>query len=107
MTENNDKLIHRFMNDRKKEIEDHGFSRRVMKQLPDREKRISNLWVVCCSIAGMILFFLLGGAKVVAGIVRIITSGSANYFENTDPLPLTIAIAVLLCLGVKRICSIE
>ena len=45
MTETtDDKLLQQFFSDNRKEIEDNGFSRRVMHHLPDRYYRISQLW---------------------------------------------------------------
>lgn len=108
MTENNDMHINRFLHERKRELEDNGFSRRVMKKLPNREKKISNLWTLCCSILTFMLFFLLGGANLLLEMFRqILLSGSVTYLENTDPIPLITAAVILISLGVKRICSME
>ena len=41
MTENNDKLLIDFFAENRQEIPDNGFTRRVMRHLPDRTQRIS------------------------------------------------------------------
>ena len=49
MTETtDDKLLQQFFSDNRKEIEDNGFSRRVMHHLPNRYYRISQLWSLFC-----------------------------------------------------------
>ena len=45
MTENNDKLLIDFFAENRQEIPDNGFTRRVMRHLPDRTRRISQVWV--------------------------------------------------------------
>ena len=48
MTENNDKLLIDFFAENRQEIPDNGFTRRVMRHLPDRTRRISQVWVTFC-----------------------------------------------------------
>ncbi|MBQ9215507.1 MAG: DUF5056 domain-containing protein [Prevotella sp.] len=47
------------------QIEDRGFTERVMKNLPDRKieiaRKLSCLWTIFCIVIGVALFFLLGG----------------------------------------------
>ena len=43
MMENDDKLISQFMHANKHEIEDNGFSRRVIRQLPEHAKWMSDV----------------------------------------------------------------
>lgn len=108
MTENNDKLITRFFQERKQEIEDKGFSRRVMHKLPNRERKLSNLWTTFCIILSCILFFLFGGTEVLFDIFRkIFASGTVAYIENMDPISLAIVVFILITMGIKRITSLE
>ena len=53
MTENNDKLLIDFFAENRQEIPDNGFTRRVMRHLPDRTRRISLflLYRKICSLA--------------------------------------------------------
>ena len=48
MMENDDKLLVAFFDENRQEIPDNGFTRRVMRHLPDRTRRISQLWVTFC-----------------------------------------------------------
>ena len=49
MTEIDDKMISQFFQNEKKEIKDNGFSNRVMRHLPDRVNKLSNMWVAFCT----------------------------------------------------------
>lgn len=107
MTEKtNDKLLQDFFSENRKEIEDHGFSRRVMRHLPDRYNRISQLWSLFCFTLAVVLFFALDGLQLVLGALRetfisTVQSGAAEL----DPKSLIVAAAVLLYLGYRKICS--
>lgn len=49
MTETDDKLLKQFFGEQKQEIEDNGFSRRVMRNLPGRNHRLVQAWGAACS----------------------------------------------------------
>ena len=48
MTETDDKLLKQFFGEQKQEIEDNGFSRRVMRNLPGRNHRLVQAWGAAC-----------------------------------------------------------
>ena len=54
------------------QIEDNGFTERVMKNLPDRRldvaRRLSQLWTLFCIVVAGGLFFVFGGWQVVTGL---------------------------------------
>ena len=54
------------------QIEDNGFTERVMQHLPDetfaKAHRLSTLWTLFCVIVGAVLFFVFGGWQVVVGL---------------------------------------
>lgn len=68
MTEYNidEKLIVRFFEaNRIGEIEDRGFSRRVMRQLPvSRMHRLNTLWTLLCTLIAVVYFFMHQGTRV-------------------------------------------
>ena len=74
------------------QIEDRGFTERVMKNLPERRveqvRRLSRLWTIFCGVVGVAMFFLLGGWQVVQGwflaAVRM-TIGWLEIFMVTAP----------------------
>ena len=108
MTETtDDKLLQQFFSDNRKEIEDNGFSRRVMHHLPDRDYRISQLWSLFCFTLAVVLFFVLDGLQLVLGALReTFTSAVESGAAELDLKSLIIAAVVLVYLGYRKICSL-
>ncbi len=108
MTETtDDKLLQKFFSDNRKEIEDNGFSRRVMHHLPDRYYRISQLWSLFCFTLAIVLFFVLDGLQLVLATLReTFTSALESGAAEIDPKSLVIVAVVLLYFGYRKICSL-
>ena len=74
------------------QIEDNGFTERVMQSLPERKlltaRRLSQLWTLFCIVVGVALFFLFGGWQVIqslfVGGLRM-TLGWLEVFMATAP----------------------
>jgi hypothetical protein len=104
MMETDDKLLKQFFSEHKQEIKDNGFSRIVMKRLPDRSLSISNVWTTCCKALALILFLALGGLQAIGGVLReiftlVVQHGAINF----DFSSLLMAAAVLLFFGIRSI----
>ena len=67
MTDNNidEKLIASFFEAHQiGEIEDRGFSRRVMRRLPEsRMRRLNTVWTLLCMVAVVVYFIMQQGTK--------------------------------------------
>ena len=53
------------------QVEDNGFTERVMQNLPTgtvTARRLSNLWSLFCILVGLGLFFAFGGLQVLQGL---------------------------------------
>ena len=70
MTDNNQILEDLFRQAAQQQIEDNGFTERVMQNLPktDTVRRLSRLWSVFCVLVGLGLFFAFGGWQVLQGL---------------------------------------
>lgn len=73
MTDKDDILIEDFFKQAaQQQIEDNGFTERVMQSLPDTQmetvRRLSRLWTVFCVLSGVLLFFLFGGWQLLQGL---------------------------------------
>lgn len=95
----NDKLLHDFFAENKQEIADNGFSQRVMHHLPSQSNWLTRIRTALLVIIGTILFVWLGGVEAT---LRNMQEATANI----DQKSLIIITIVLLCLGVKKICSL-
>lgn len=107
MTEtDNDKRLCDFFSENKHEIADNGFSRRVMRHLPDRSNRLTHIWTVFVLAIGTALFFWLGGLGAVWGTLREVFISMINHGTTTlDPKSLLIAAVVLLFMGTRKVLS--
>ena len=107
MTENNDKLLIDFFAENRQEIPDNGFTRRVMRHLPDRTRRISQVWVTFCFTLALVLFFVFDGLQQVLGTLReTLTAAAQSGVTELDPKSLLVAGIVLLFLLYRKICSL-
>ena len=108
MTDIEDKMINQFFQAEKKEVKDNGFSRRVMRNLPDRGEKLSNIWVAFCSAIGIILFFLFDGLEALLNILHEAFNGAIQSgIAHIDIKSLLIVTIVLISIGVKKVCHIE
>lgn len=107
MTETDDKLLKQFFSEQKQEIEDRGFSRRVMRNLPGRSHRFGQVWSGLCMALAAILFFAFGGLQATIGTLREVFVSLVQHSTtaNFDPKSLAIAAVVLLILGMRKVYS--
>lgn len=108
MTENDDQLIKSFLLAGKREIADNGFSRRVIRRLPERAKWLSDILSVTCAILCCLLFYVFNGFGIIYGaICEIIASQSFHLTEDINFQSLIIGAVVLAVIGMQRILSLK
>ena len=130
MTENNDKLLADFFAENRQEITDNGFTRRVIRRLPDRGKRLANLWTangftrrvirrlpdrgkrlanlwtaIGFTLAA-VLFVALDGIRLIGDALRETFTCMLENSVQADPRSLVIAGLVLLYLMYRKIASL-
>lgn len=107
MTEIDDKLLADFFAANRHEIADNGFTRNVMRRLPDRTRRISRVWATFGFTLALVMFIVLDGVQMVLGTVReVFESVVLNGTSEIDPKSLIIAGAVLIYFIYRKICSL-
>lgn len=103
---NNDKLLRDFFAENKQEIADNGFSRRVMRRLPDRSYRLARIWSALVTALAAVLFIRLGGLEAAWETIReVFVSMIQQGATNLDPKSMIIATVVLLFLATRKIAS--
>lgn len=107
MKENDsDKLLRDFFEENKREIADNGFSRRVMRRLPDRSHRLTRIWSAFVMALAAVLFVWLGGLEAAWETIREVFAGMIQQgVTNLDPKSMIIATVVLLFLATRKIAS--
>lgn len=98
MMENDDKLLTSFFAEHRQEIADNGFSRRVLRHLPDRSRHLAQIWTAFCFTLALVLFVSLDGVQLILDTLR-------ETFDTADPKSLIIAGVVLLYFGYRKISS--
>ena len=107
MTDKDNILIEDFFKQAaQQQIEDNGFTKRVMKNLPEspQEKahRLSLLWTAFCVALSVVLFFVFGGwgalkASILVAVQGVLTS--LSVFLTTAPtteVPLNPVVLLLV-----------
>ena len=51
-------LVRKFFDDNQIDVPDNGFSRRVMRRLPGRARRLNRVWTAVCAVVGVVLFVM-------------------------------------------------
>lgn len=107
MMKNNDKLLQEFFAENRHEIEDNGFSLRVMRRLPDRTQRLSQIWTAFCFALALVLFYVLDGWKLILDVLReMFTAAAQHSLTQVDTTSLLVAAGVLLFFIYRKICSL-
>ena len=92
MTDNDKFLEEIFKQAAQQQIEDNGFTERVIQNLPEVKmlnvRRLSRLWSLFCILVGLGLFFAFGGWQVLQGLffggLRMLL-GWLEVFARTAP----------------------
>ncbi len=108
MTENeNDKLLASFFAEHKREIADNGFSRRVLRRLPNRSHRLSQIWTMCCFTLAFVLLVASNGVQTILNVLReTFETALRSGASEIDPMSLAIAGVVLLYFVYRKISSL-
>ena len=107
MMENDDKLLKDFFANNRQEITDNGFTHRVMHRLPDRSRRLSQIWTAFCFTLALVLFVTLDGFQLLLDTLReTFNSAVQSGATELDPKSLIIAGIVLLYFAYRKISSL-
>lgn len=107
MTDKDNVLIERFFKQAAaQQIEDNGFTKRVMESLPESQvekaHRLSLLWTVFCVVMSVVLFFVFGGWQALKASIMVAVQGvltSLSVFLTTAPtteIPLNPVVLLLV-----------
>ena len=108
MEEIDDKQIGNFLAAGKREIPENGFTRRVMRRLPDRSRRLSQVWTACAFVLATVLFVVFDGVQMLGNALReTFRNVVADEALSIDPKALMVAVAVLFYLGCHKLLAEE
>ena len=86
---------------RQQQIEDKGFTEKVMRRLPDRALRLSRCWTAFCIALGVILFLVFEGWQtLLLGMLSFLRGLSVS---NIHPIPFFMVLGVLTSLALLEV----
>jgi hypothetical protein len=95
MTEIDDKLLQQFFEPaRQQQIEDNGFTERVLRRLPDPALQLSNWWTAFCLAIGLILFVVYRGWEP---LIVSLVSLARMLSQNIHPIPFFMILGMFSC----------
>ena len=102
MTDKDNIMIEEFFKQAaQQQIEDNGFTERVMQSLPDGKsnvvRRLSQLWTLFCIAVAGVLFFVFGGWQVITGLFLASLRVIFGWLEVQMVTATTTEIPVNLC----------
>ncbi|MBQ2209366.1 MAG: DUF5056 domain-containing protein [Prevotella sp.] len=104
MTEDNDLLLQQFFsNAAQQQIEDNGFTERVMQRLPSRINWFSRLWTMFCIVVFAVLFVVFHGWELLAVQLEVLLRTWTIESVSFNPLMLAIVLFGLLFVGVGEV----
>ena len=110
MTDNDykDKFLEDFFAANRHDVADDGFTRRVMRRLPQRHNRLAQAWNTLCILLAAVLFVAAGGVQLVWATLQETFIGLVEQgaTADVDLRSLLIAGGVLLFLGYRKIASL-
>ena len=106
MTDHNEHLLQQFFSEAAQEqIEDNGFTERVMRQLPARKSWFARLWTPFCIITFVVLFIVFRGWELLfTHFEGMLHSVAAQPF-STNMLMLLGILFGLLFVGTGELIS--
>lgn len=109
MTENKDELlVRKFFEENRTDIPDSGFTRRVMRRLPDRTRRLNRIWTAICVALGVVVAVKLDWLEALSSQVKnAADTVMANHVIADNPFLLFIGLLLLIFLGGYNLISSE
>ena len=80
-------LVRKFFEDNAVEVPDDGFTRRVMRRLPDRERRLSRIWAAVCAVAGVLMLLKFNWLGVLVSYIGSLVKALACRPTTSAVMP--------------------
>ena len=97
MTDNDDRLIAQFMTEHKPQVADMGFTRRVMRHLPQHTDRLNRYWTLFCFAIGALAVAMMGSLPRLVGVVAV-----NDCVRPSTLLTVVVAITAISIITISR-----
>jgi hypothetical protein len=107
-----EELVMQFFESNRIEIDDDGFSKRVMSQLPSRSVRLNRIWTAACWIIGIAVFFLCNGWKQLGVLIsnaygNLVGAMSSMQLITVSPAIIWLSLMILASLAFYEVVRSE
>lgn len=93
-------LVRKFFEENKIEIPDAGFSRRVMRCLPDRTRRLNRIWTAICVAVGVVMCVKFDWLSSLSAQVKSLADTvMSNHVISENPILLLFGLLFVIFLG--------
>ena len=96
MIENDEQMLIRFFEENRLEIEDNGFTERVVRQLPTRAVKLNRIWTLICWVVGISFFFIMDGVGQLQRVVLQLIHAVAGMFASVDLSIYSFILVIIL-----------
>ena len=90
-----DELLSQFFSAHMSQPQDNGFSERVMRQLPQRARRMNRIWSGICALLAAALFLLLDGVDQLRVVGSRFVGDAVGYVASFDISALSVVMIVV------------
>lgn len=101
-------LVRKFLDENKIELPDDGFSRRVMRRLPDCARRLNRIWTAVCLVAGALLCAVFDWFGTLSAVVKeSVSLVSADPVLAGHPYLLWQLLIMIILIGGYKVLAKE
>lgn len=108
MIDNDDRLIAQFMTEHKPQVADMGFTRRVMRHLPQHTDRLNRYWTFFCFAIGALAVAMMGSlsrlGSLLTGVMGDLVGAVAvnDCVRPSTLLTVVVAITAISIITISR-----
>jgi hypothetical protein len=95
---NDEQLLAQFFAEHPIEVEDRGFTNRVMRRLPDRSRKLNRIWTVICALAAVAVFILTKGWITITGALQGLLTDAVTGASQVSVLSVMVTLFTLTAL---------
>lgn len=100
VTEEDETLVNSFFSQHQIEVEDNGFTHRVMRNLPRTAWQKNRIWTILCSVLGILLLYYTKGLRTLFGtFCGLFADASTNMIYQQNPLLVYLTLLALVMTG--------
>lgn len=107
MIDNDDRLIAQFMTEHKPQVADMGFTRRVMRHLPQHTDRLHRYWTLFCFAIGVLAVAMMGSLPRLGSLLMGVMGDLVGVVAVNDCVRPSTLLTVVVAITAISIITIS